>query len=61
MADPRHKSRTILEGSDHTVARSIMKAVAFNDDDLARPKIGVLHCLIGTVPCNWNRRELAQL
>ena len=26
----------------------------------ARPQIGVAHCWIGTMPCNWNHRELAQ-
>ncbi len=58
--DPRHKSRPLLEGSDRSVARSMMKAVGFTDDDLARPQIGVAHCWIGTMPCNWNHRELAQ-
>jgi dihydroxy-acid dehydratase len=38
----------------------MMKAVGFTDDDLARPQIGVFHCWIGTMPCNWNHRELAQ-
>jgi dihydroxy-acid dehydratase len=38
----------------------MMKAVGFADDDLARPQIGVAHCWIGTMPCNWNHRELAQ-
>ncbi len=59
-ADPRHKSRTLLEGPDRAVARSMMKAIGFTDDDLARPQIGVAHCWIGTMPCNWNHRELAQ-
>jgi dihydroxy-acid dehydratase len=38
----------------------MMKAVGFTDEDLARPQIGVAHCWIGTMPCNWNHRELAQ-
>lgn len=58
--DPKHKSRVILEGPDRAVARSMMKAVGFTDDDLSRPQIGVAHCWIGTMPCNWNHRELAQ-
>ena len=58
--DPRHKSRPLLEGPDRAVARSMMKAVGFTDEDLARPQIGVAHCWIGTMPCNWNHRELAQ-
>src|SRR5581483_11387041 len=60
MVDPRHKSRPLLEGRDRAVARSMMKAVGFTDEDLARPQIGVAHCWIGTMPCNWNHRELAQ-
>ncbi len=59
-ADPRHKSRHLLEGPDRAVARSMMKAIGFTDEDLARPQIGVAHCWIGTMPCNWNHRELAQ-
>ena len=58
--DPRHQSRQLLDGPDRAVARSMMKAVGFSDDDLARPQIGVAHCWIGTMPCNWNHRELAQ-
>ncbi len=58
--DPRHKSRVLLEGPDRAVARSMMNAIGFTDEDLARPQIGVAHCWIGTMPCNWNHRELAQ-
>jgi dihydroxy-acid dehydratase len=38
----------------------MMKAVGFRDDDLARPQIGVAHAWIGTMPCNWNHRKLAE-
>ena len=58
--DPRHKSRPLFDGPDRAVARSMMKAVGFTNEDLARPQIGVAHCWIGTMPCNWNHRELAQ-
>lgn len=57
--DPRHKSRVLLDGPDRAVARGMMKAIGFNDADLKRPQIGVFHCWIGTMPCNWNHRELA--
>jgi dihydroxy-acid dehydratase len=60
VADPRHKSRALLDGPDRAVARSMMKAIGFTDQDLSRPQIGVAHCWIGTMPCNWNHRELAQ-
>jgi len=58
--DPRHKSRTLLEGPDRAAARAMMKAVGFTDEDLARPQIGVAHSWIGTMPCNWNHRKLAE-
>ena len=38
----------------------MMKAVGFTDEDLARPQIGVAHSWIGTMPCNWNHRKLAE-
>lgn len=57
--DTRHKSRALLEGPDRAVARGMMKAVGFTDADLKRPQVGVAHCWIGTMPCNWNHRELA--
>lgn len=59
LFDARHKSRTLLDGPDRAVARGMMKAVGFSDEDLRRPQIGVAHCWIGTMPCNWNHRELA--
>ena len=59
-ADPRHKSRRLLEGTDRAVARGLMKAIGFTDESLARPQIGIAHCWIGTMPCNWNHRELAR-
>ncbi len=58
--DIRHKSKILLDGPDRAVARGMMKAVGFNDNDLKRPQIGVAHCWIGTMPCNWNHRDLAQ-
>jgi dihydroxy-acid dehydratase len=58
--DPRHKSRTILEGPDRAPARSYFKAVGFTDEDLARPIVGVAHCWIEVTPCNWNHQKLAQ-
>ena len=58
--DPRTRSRVLLEGSDRAPARAMMKAVGFTDEDLSRPQIGVAHSWIGTMPCNWNHRKLAE-
>ncbi len=59
-ANPRHKSSALFDGPDRTVARAMMKAAGFTDDDLKKPQIGVAHCWIGTMPCNLNHRDLAQ-
>jgi len=59
-ADPRKRSRVLLEGPDRAPARAMMKAVGFSDEDLSRPQIGVAHAWIGTMPCNWNHRKLAE-
>ncbi|HVR75077.1 MAG TPA: dihydroxy-acid dehydratase [Planctomycetota bacterium] len=57
--DMREKSRVLLDGPDRAGARAMMKAIGFTDEDLARPQIGVAHCWIETMPCNFNHRDLA--
>ena len=39
--DPRHKSRTLLDGPDRAPARSMLKAIGFSKEDLARPLVAV--------------------
>jgi dihydroxy-acid dehydratase len=58
--DLRHKSCVLLDGPDRAGARSMMKAIGFTDQDLRRPQIGVAHCWIETMPCNYNHRELCE-
>jgi dihydroxy-acid dehydratase len=58
--DPRHNSRTLLDGADRAAARSYFKAIGFTDEDLTRPLVGVAHCWIEITPCNWNHRKLAE-
>lgn len=57
--DPRHQSRTILEGRDRAPARAMLKAVGFTDEDLSRPLVGVAHSWIEYGPCNYHMRDLA--
>jgi dihydroxy-acid dehydratase len=57
--DPRHRSRIILDGRDRAPARSMLKAIGFNDAALARPIIGVANTWIETMPCNFHLRDLA--
>src|SRR5258705_5839600 len=58
--DPRSKSRVLLEGTDRSAARAMMKAVGFSDEDLKRHRSGVTNSWIGTMPCNWTHRKLAE-
>ncbi|MGH2355575.1 MAG: dihydroxy-acid dehydratase, partial [Chloroflexota bacterium] len=52
-------SRPQLEGRDRAPARAHLKAIGFTDEDLRRPIVGVAHCWIETMPCNFNLRRLA--
>ena len=38
----------------------MLKAIGFNDEDLAKPIVGVAHTWIETMPCNFNQRRLAE-
>ncbi len=58
--DPRHRSRTLLDGRDRAPARSMLKAIGFDDDALSKPIIGIANTWIGTMPCNFHLRDLAQ-
>src|SRR5213594_574466 len=58
--DPRHKSRTLLDGRDRAPARSYLKAIGFSDADLTRPIVGIANTWTETMPCNFNLRRLAE-
>ena len=58
--DMRHKSRTLVDGPDRAAARSYFHSVGFDRDDLKQPLIMVAHEWIGTMPCNFSQRALAQ-
>jgi dihydroxy-acid dehydratase len=57
--DKRH-SAALTDGPDRAAARGMLKAIGFNDGDLARPIIGVATTWIETMPCNYNQRRLAE-
>ena len=60
-SDPaKRQSRGLTDGYERAGARSMLKAVGFTDEDLAKPLIGVATQWIETMPCNLNQRELAQ-
>ena len=61
-SDPakRHRSRHLLDGRDRAPARSMLKAIGYDDEALSRPIIGVANTWIETMPCNFHLRDLAE-
>ena len=57
--DPKARSR-VHEGRDRAAARSYLKGIGLTDEDIKKPIIGVASTWIGTMPCNFNLRALAQ-
>ena len=61
MADQkRRNSSEMLDGPSRAPARAYLRALGFTPDDLRKPIIGVGHCWIETMTCNYNHRELAE-
>jgi dihydroxy-acid dehydratase len=59
--DPaKRHSAALTDGPDRAGARSMLKAIGFTDDDLAKPIVGVGTMWIETMPCNYNHRRLAE-
>ena len=59
-SDPRQRSRVLVDGPDRAPARSYFKSVGFTGEDLKKPLVMVAHSWIGTMPCNFNQRVLAE-
>lgn len=63
MADQpkrRFRSATLVEGTIRATTRSFLYALGQDDDDIARPHIGVFHTGGEMSPCNLNLRDQAQ-
>jgi len=58
--DPRARSRNLVDGPSRAAARSYLKSIGLTTGDLKKPLVMVAHSWIGTMPCNYNQRELAQ-
>ena len=58
--DTRQHSKVMVDGPDRAAARSYLKSVGFTTDDLKKPLVMVAHEWIGTMPCNFSQRMLAQ-
>ena len=59
MTDLRRYSRTLYDGMERASARSYLLNIGFSHEDLEKPIVGVAHSWIGTMPCNFNHRQLA--
>ena len=60
-SDPAKRiSARLTDGPDRAPARAMLKGIGYSDEDLARPIVGVATTWIGTMPCNYNQRELAK-
>ena len=53
-------SQTITQGKERAPARAFLKAIGLTDDDMKKPIIGIANTWIGTMPCNFKLRDLAQ-
>jgi dihydroxy-acid dehydratase len=56
----KHRSHIITDGPDRAGARSMLKAIGFTDEDLAKPIVGIANTWIETMPCNYHLRALAE-
>ena len=56
----KHHSHIITDGRDRAGARSMLKAIGFTDEDLAKPIVGIANTWIETMPCNYHLRALAE-
>ena len=59
-ADPRRRSRVILDGPERAAARAYLKGIGYDEDALERPIIGVANTWTETMPCNFHLRRLAE-
>ncbi|HEY8740597.1 MAG TPA: dihydroxy-acid dehydratase [Candidatus Dormibacteraeota bacterium] len=56
----QRRSAEMLHGPSRAPARAYLRAIGFSREDLEKPIIGVGHCWIETMTCNYNHRELAE-
>ncbi|WP_084382912.1 dihydroxy-acid dehydratase [Curvibacter delicatus] len=56
----KFRSATLVEGTIRATTRSFLHALGQDEDDIARPHIGVFHTGGEMSPCNLNLREQAQ-
>ena len=58
--DMKPRSRVVTEGLEATAARGMLRAVGLDDEDFAKPQIGVASSWNEITPCNLSLDRLAQ-
>jgi dihydroxy-acid dehydratase len=58
--DPKHRSRTVLDGVERAPNRSYFRATGLSADDLDKPLIAIANTWTEVSPCQLNLRELAE-
>jgi dihydroxy-acid dehydratase len=56
---PMPRSRALVAGAHRAGARAMLRACGLQDDDFAKPLVGVANTWIEIGPCNYHLRELA--
>ena len=61
MADPntRPHSSVVVDGNDRAPARSMLRAVGFEDEDFKKPQVAVAGSPSDLTPCNMHLSDLA--
>ncbi|MEN9922492.1 MAG: Dihydroxy-acid dehydratase [Actinomycetota bacterium] len=60
MADMKPRSKDVTEGIERTAARGMLRAVGMQDEDFAKPQIGIASSWNEITPCNLSLDRLAQ-
>jgi dihydroxy-acid dehydratase len=58
--DPRHRSKTVLDGVERAPNRTYFRATGLSAEDLKKPLIGIANTWTEVSPCQLNLRELAE-
>ncbi|MBK1856977.1 dihydroxy-acid dehydratase [Cerasicoccus arenae] len=60
LENSRKHSSVVVDGRDRAPARSMLRAVGFEDDDFKKPQVGVASSPSDLTPCNMHLGELAK-
>ena len=57
----RRYSRVVVDGVEQAPSRAMLRAVGFEEEDFARPQVGIASTWSMITPCNMHINDLAQL